>query len=126
MNSLYNFYDKLFLYYYNIKKNDDDTPQYFPIIIISAAQSANIFLIVILIFYLLKIEFSSLPKFYLIFAIGTHIFNFYLYQIKNRKEIILTKNIKIPLVFKILSYFYFLASYASPLLLIYFINEYLK
>ena len=126
MNRLINFYDKLFLYYYNLKKNSDDTPQYFPIIILSTAQAVNLSFIFILIFYFLRIDFSPLPELYLVLEGGALFFNFYLYQIRDRKEIVLRKRLRLTLFFKIASYFYILASLAAPLLLIYFINEYLK
>jgi len=125
MNRLFNFYDKLFLYYYNLKKNSDDTPQYFPIIILSTAQAVNLLFMVILIFYFLRIEFSPLPIFFLVLAGGMLLFNFYLYQIRDRKEIVLQKQLRLTSFFKIVSYFYILASLAAPLFLIYFINEYL-
>ena len=125
MNHLINFYDKLFLYYYNLKKNSDDTPEYFPIIILSTAQAVNLFFIIILIFYLLKIDFSPLPEFFLVLDVGMIVFNFYWYQIKERKEIVLKKDLRLSLGFKIGSYLYVLVSIAAPLLLIYFLNEFL-
>ena len=118
-----NFYDRLFLYYYNLKKNSDDTPQYFPVIIITVAQTTNIFLFVIVLFHLLKIDFSTLPKVFLVLGGLVLIFNVYLYQIKERKEVVLRKDIKLSLLFKISSYFYVLASIFSPLFLIYFFKE---
>lgn len=94
MNILTSFYDKLFLYYYNLKKNSDNTPEYFPIIIISFGQAVNIMFLLTLFFYFLKIDFSSLPKVFLVVITGTTIFNYYLYVIKGRKEIVLKKNLK--------------------------------
>jgi C4-dicarboxylate transporter len=123
MQLTYSFYDKLFLYYYNLKKNSDNTPQYFPIIILSTVQSVNIFLCLTLIFYIFKIQFSALPECFLILYIRMLIFNFYLYQIKDRKEIILKKNIKLSSGFKVCSYFYFAISFISPLILIFFLQE---
>ncbi len=125
MDQLLNFYDKLFLYYYNLKKNSDDTPEYFPIIILSTVQAVNLFFVLILIFYFLSIKFSPLPETFIVLDVVMTLFNFYLYQIKDRKDIVLRKNLKLTLFFKISSYFYFLASLAAPLVLIYFINEYL-
>ena len=125
MDPLINFYDRLFLYYYNLKKNSDDTPQYFPIIILSTAQGFNLFFIVILIFYFLSVDFSSLPELFLGLDLGVLIFNFYIYQIKDKKEIVLKKNWKLSLGFKVFSYFYVITSIAAPLFLIYYLNEYL-
>ncbi len=124
MNKLINFYDKLFLYYYNLKKNSDDTPQYFPIIIISSAQAVNLFFLFVLIFYILRIK--PLPEIFLVLDVGMILLNFYVYQIRDRKEIVLRKKLRLTLYFKIASYFYVLVSLAAPLLLIYFINEYLS
>lgn len=126
MDVLTNFYDRLFIYYYNLKKNSDDTPQYFPIIIISTGQAANLFFFVILFAYFLRVDYSVLLKIFLILDIGMVIFNFYVYQIKDRKEIVLKKNLKLSLRFKIFSYFYMIISLLSPLLLIYFFNEFGK
>lgn len=126
MEKIYNFYDKLFLYYYNLKKNSDDTPQYLPIIIISTVQSLNIFFFVILVYYFFRIDFSFLPKWFLIINIGVTILNFYQYQIKNRTEKIVRRKLEISLRFKIFSYFYFALSFISPLFFIYLINEYLS
>lgn len=126
MKLIINFYDRLFLYYYNLKKNSDDTPQYFPIIIISTAQAVNLFFFVIFFSYLLRIDYSTPLKIFLILDIGMVIFNFYVYQIKNRKENILTKNLKLSLKFKIFSYFYIIISLILPILLIYFFNEFGK
>ncbi len=125
MDRLYNFYDKLFLYYYNLKKNSDDTPEYFPIIILSTAQAVNLSFIAVLIFYFLKINFSVLPETFLVISGSMLLFNYYLYSIKDRKEIVLRKQLRLTLFFKIASYFYILASLAAPLFLVYFINEYL-
>ena len=108
-----------------MKKNSDDTPQYFPIIIISIAQAVDLFFIAILTFYFFKIDFSSLPEFYLGLGFCVLLFNFHLYQIRDRKDVVLRKKLRLTLFFKIGSYFYFLVSLAAPLLLIYFINEYL-
>ena len=124
MKMLIDFYDRLFLYYYNLKKNSDSTPEYFPIIIISFEQAVNLMFFVTLFFYFFGIDFSILPKVFLVITAGTLIFNFYIYVTKNRKDIVLKKNMKLSLWFKILSYFYFVASLLSPLVLIYFLNEF--
>ena len=126
MDIITNFYDKLFLYYYNLKKNSDSTPEYFPIIIISFAQATNLMFLVTFFFYLFKINFSSLPTIFLVAIIGTVVFNFYVYVNKGRKEIVLRKNMKLPLSFKVFSYFYVILSLALPLILIYFFNEFGK
>ena len=120
---LTNFYDRLFLYYYNLKKNSDDTPEYFPIIIISVGQTVNLMVFVIILYYFFRIDFSSLPKIFLITDIVILIFNYYVYQIKDRKETVLKKNIKLSFGFKIFSYLYVILSLLLPLLLIYFFNE---
>lgn len=120
---LTNFYDKLFLYYYNLKKKNDSTPEYFPIIIISFGHATNLMFLLILFFYFFKIDFSSLPKVFLFTITGTVVFNYYLYINKGRKEIVLRKNLKLSLGFKVFSYIYILVSLWAPLLLIYFINE---
>ena len=125
MNQLFTFYDKLFLYYYNLKKNSDDSPAYFPIIILSTAQAVNLFFIFILTFYIFRIEFSPLPESFIVLDIGMLIFNFYLYQIRDRKDIVLKKNLRLTLWFKIVSNLYVLTSLIAPFLLIYFLNEYL-
>ena len=125
MDQLLNFYDKLFLYYYNLKKNSDDTPEYFPIIILSTVQAFNLFFILILTFYFLGIKFSPLPEILIVLDVGMTLLNFYLYQIRNRKDLVLGKELRLTLFFKISSYLYFLASLATPFFLIYFINEYL-
>jgi hypothetical protein len=125
MHFIYNFYDKLFLYYYNLKKNDDDSPEYFPIIIVSTGQAVNIFFFVILLFYFLEIQFSFLPKIYLALHLGMVVFNYYLYEIKGRIEVLLKKNINLSMSFKVFSYIYFAISISSPFILIYFIQEYL-
>ena len=124
MDIITNFYDKLFLYYFNFKKNSDSTPEYFPIIIISFAQATNLMVLITFFFYFFKINFSSLPKIFLVAIIGTVVFNFYAYVTKGRKETILRKNIKLPLSFKIFSFFYVILSLAFPLVLIYFFNEF--
>lgn len=126
MDIVINFYDKLFLYFYKLKKYDktESSPQVFPMIVISAAQTGNIFFIVICFFYLFRIDFSYLPNFFLLVAIIIYAFNFYIYQIKNRKEIVLRKNMKLSLGFKVFTYLYFLLSYLSPLYLMYLFIEY--
>lgn len=126
MNMLTRFYDRLFLYYYNLKKNSDNTPEYFPIIIISTGQAANLFFFVILFSYFLRVDNSITLKIFLILDIGMIIFNYYVYQIKDRKSIVFKKNLKLSLGFKVFSYIYILASLWAPLFLIYFINEFGK
>lgn len=123
MNILTNFYDRLFLYYYNLKKKNDSTPEYFPIIIISTGQAANLFFFVILFSYFLRVDNSVTLKFFLILDIGMVVFNFYLYQIKDRKNIVFKRNLKLSIGFKVFSYIYILVSLWAPLFLIYFINE---
>ena len=123
MKQIIHFYDKLFLYYYNLKKNSDDTPQYFPIIIISSTQAVNLFFLFILISFISGTK--PLPEVFIVLDLGMIMFNFYVYQIRERKKIVLQKKLRLTLFFKIASYFYVLASLVAPLLLYYLINEYL-
>jgi len=125
MKKLCNFYDKLFLQFYDLKKKSDNTAQYFPIIIISTTQALNLFFMVILIFYFLGIKFSLLPIFFLFITAATLLFNFYLYQIRDRKKIVLRKKLRLSFWFKTFSFFYILVSLAAPPFLIHFFNEYL-
>ncbi len=126
MNLLVNFYDRIFLYYYNLKKKNDSDPQYFPIIIISIEQAFNLITILIPLFYLTRNE-NFIKKIPLIFIICYFIIlalNFYKYQVKSRKEIIIQKNIKLSFKFKLFTYFYFIISILFPLFLIFILNDF--
>jgi hypothetical protein len=122
MNQLLNFYDKLFLYCYDFKKSRV-TSLYFPLLVLSTAQAVNLFFLFILIFHILRIKLP-LREIFLGLEIGMILLNFYIYEIRNRTEIVLRKKLRLTLFFKIASYFYILASLSVPLILIYFINEY--
>ncbi len=125
MELFINFFDRIFLYYYNLKRKSDSDPQYFPIIIISIEQTFNFITILLPLFYLTKNE-SLIQKIPLTFLICYFIIlglNFYKYQVKNRKKIILERSMKLSFRFKILTYFYFIISILIPLLLIFFLND---
>ncbi len=125
MELLIHFFDRIFLYYYNLKKKSDSDPQYFPIIIISIEQTFNITTIFIPLFYFTKNE-SFIQKIPLAFLICYFIIlglNFYQYQIRNRKETILKTDMNLSFKFKVLTYFYFIISVFIPLLLIFLLND---
>lgn len=122
MNQLLNFYDKLFLYCYDFKKSRV-TSLYFPLLVLSTAQAVNLFFLFILIFHILRLKLP-LREIFLGLEVGMILLNFYMYEIRNRTDIVLRKKPRLTLFFKIASYFYILASLSAPLILVYFIKEY--
>ena len=126
MNLFNNFYDRIFLYYYNLKKGNDSDPQYFPIMIISLEQAFNLVTVFIPIIYIIKNE-NLIQRIHLIFVICYFIvlgLNFYKYQIRDRKDILIKKNIKLSVIFKLFTYCYFIVSVLIPLFLIFFLNDF--
>lgn len=83
------FFDKLYYFGYWRLKKRDGSPEIMPIIFISLCQANNVLTIINLI--LLLTSLGKLPLGYLIaaFFIVTGL-NYYLYEIKERKEKILT------------------------------------
>ena len=122
MNQLLNFYDKLFLFCYDFEKSRV-TSLYFPLLVLSTAQAVNLFFLFILIFHFLRIE-TPLREIFLGLEVVMILLNFYMYEIRNRTEIVLRKKLRLTLFFKIVSFFYVLASFSAPFVLIYFINRY--
>ncbi|PRP65874.1 hypothetical protein BST86_01605 [Nonlabens agnitus] len=123
MKFIINFYDRLFLFLYNLKKGSDDTPQYLPIILISVSQAWNLFLAFIIIYFIINQPLTHLPKFLLILIAIMIFFNFYLYQIKGRQSIIFGKSLSITFTFKAFAFLYIIVSIILPLLIIFILNE---
>ena len=89
INSLKLFFDKLYYFGYWRLKKRDSSPEVMPIIFISLCQANNILTIINLL--LLPTNFGKIPLGYLItiFFIVTGS-NFYFYEIRERKNKILT------------------------------------
>lgn len=125
MNRFLTFYDNLFLYHYKRLERIDEDTEVMPIAIISFNQSSHLLFIYILLHYLLdlsnliSIEYSIFIFYFI--AVGI---NFYVYNIKKRKEKLLSSNILLPKNIKIVSHIYLVFSISLPLILIFFLNEF--
>lgn len=120
------FYDDMFQYHYYRLKNKDTYPQVVPIALLSFLQAVNIFsFVIIIVHYFFEENWTDLPLFLLIIYCGFLFFNFFKYEIKDRRGKILEKNKTLSNHFGKISALYFIISISIPLLIIYFINEFL-
>lgn len=127
MDKFYKFYDNLFLYHYKRLEGIDRDTEVMPIAIISFNQSSHFIFMYIIFYYLfdlsnfIRIEYSIFLFYFIAVA-----FNFYVYNIKKRKKKLLSTYSELPKNMRIISLVYLIFSLTSPLLLIYFFNEFGK
>lgn len=127
MDKFYKFYDNLFLYYYKRLEGIDRDTEVMPIAIISFNQGSHLIFIYIIFHYVfdlsnfIRIEYSIFLFYFIAVA-----FNFYVYNIKKRKEKLLSSDSELPKNMRMTSLAYLIFSLSSPLLLIYFFNEFGK
>lgn len=124
MKKIQLFYDKIFLFHYNLLKVKDDQPEITVVVIISIAQSANIFLILTILFYLFNIQDEiNVMLFFIVLYLIVLALNFINYVIFKRKEKAIKASIVLPKKFNRIAWTYLIGSLWLPFLLIYILNE---
>ncbi|MFL1013668.1 hypothetical protein [Flavisericum labens] len=125
MKKLIKFYDLIFLYHYNKSKMNDSDPEVVPIVVITFSQASNFMVLYIVSSYFLGLnDYISIGGFFLILCVIIFFFNIYYFGWKKRYEIISEKYILIPSRIKYISAIYLILSIITPLILIYFFNEF--